>query len=84
VGTGGGMCPPIFFKGQKVPSFFYEVPFLYKLITNVAVNAKLTSKVPFLFGNFNVFKKKLVKNVQFRYGMTGKFFCVVMENKGLT
>ena len=25
---------------------------------NVAVNTKLTSKVPFLFGNFQVFKKK--------------------------
>jgi hypothetical protein len=42
---------------------------------NVAVNTfKLTSKVPFLFGNFDVFKKNLVKNVQFRYGMTGTFF----------
>jgi hypothetical protein len=40
---------------------------------NVAVNTKLTSKVPFLFGNFQVFKKNMVKNVQFRYGMTGKF-----------
>jgi hypothetical protein len=25
---------------------------------NVTVNTKLTSKVPFLFGNFDVFKKK--------------------------
>jgi hypothetical protein len=33
---------------------------------NVAVNSKLTSKVPFLFENFDV-----LKNVQFRYGMTG-------------
>jgi hypothetical protein len=41
---------------------------------NVAVNTKLTSKVPFLFGNFDVSKKNVVKNVQFRYGMTGKFF----------
>ena len=41
---------------------------------NVAVNTKLTSKVPFLFGNFQVFKKNLVKNVQFRYAKTGKFF----------
>jgi hypothetical protein len=40
---------------------------------NVAENTKLTSKVPFLFGNFQVFKKNFVKNVQFRYGMTGKF-----------
>jgi hypothetical protein len=43
---------------------------------NVAVNTKLTSKVPFLFGNFQVLKKNLVKNVQFRYGMTGKFLPV--------
>jgi hypothetical protein len=35
---------------------------------NVAVNTKLTSKVPFLLGNL----KHLVKNVQFRYGTTGK------------
>jgi hypothetical protein len=39
---------------------------------NVVVNTKLTSKVPFLFGNFQVFLKNLVKNVQFRYGTTGK------------
>jgi hypothetical protein len=30
--------------------------------------------MPFLFGNFQVFLKNVVKNVQFRYGMTGKFF----------
>jgi hypothetical protein len=41
---------------------------------NVAVNTKLTSKVPFLFGNFQVFLKNLVKNVQYRYATTGKFF----------
>jgi hypothetical protein len=41
---------------------------------NVAVNTKLTSKVPFLFGNFQVFFKNFVKNVQFRYATTGKFF----------
>jgi hypothetical protein len=40
---------------------------------NVAVNTKLTSKVPFLFENFNVFKKNFVKKVQFRYSMTGTF-----------
>jgi hypothetical protein len=28
----------------------------------------------FLFGNFQVFLKNVVKNVQFRYGMTGTFF----------
>ena len=32
---------------------------------NVAVNAKLTSKVPFLFGNFDVFKNNLVKKANF-------------------
>jgi hypothetical protein len=32
---------------------------------NVAVNTK-SSKVPFLFGNFQDFKKNFVKNVQFR------------------
>jgi hypothetical protein len=47
---------------------------------NVAVNTKLTSKVPFLFGNFQVFKKNLVKNVQFRYGTTGKFFSPPVAN----
>jgi hypothetical protein len=42
---------------------------------NVAVNTKLTSKVPFLFVNFQFFLKNLVKNyVQFRYAATGKFF----------
>jgi hypothetical protein len=38
---------------------------------NVSVNTKLTSKVPLLFGNFDVLKANLVENVQFRYGMTG-------------
>jgi hypothetical protein len=41
---------------------------------NLAVNTKLTSKVPFLFGNFHGFFKKVVKNVQSRYGTTRKFF----------
>jgi hypothetical protein len=45
---------------------------------NVAVNTKLTSKVPFLFGNINFFKNSLVKNVQYCYSMPptipGKFF----------
>jgi hypothetical protein len=41
---------------------------------NVVVNTKLTSKMPFLFGNFQVFLKNVVKNVQFRYGMMGKIF----------
>jgi hypothetical protein len=51
-------------------SFFVMKSALF-VQANVAVNTKLTSKVPFLFGNFQVFFKKLVKNVQFRYGMTG-------------
>ena len=42
------------------------------LQANVAVSTKLTSKVPFLFGNFQFVFKNLVKNVQFRYGTTGK------------
>ena len=40
----------------------------------MAVNTKLTSKVPFLFGNFQFFKNNSVKNVQFSYGTTRKFF----------
>ena len=32
---------------------------------NVAVNTKLTSKVPFLFGNFDVFKKNWSKTCNF-------------------
>jgi hypothetical protein len=38
----------------------------------IYVNTKLTSKVPFFFGNFDVLKRNLVKNMQFRYGITGK------------
>ena len=76
---GGHVPPPNFFKGLKVPFFVMKsalfcdekCPFVQ---ANVAVNIKLTSKVPFLLGNFQVFKKNLVKNVQFRYGTTGKFF----------
>jgi hypothetical protein len=37
---------------------------------NVAVNTKLTSKVLYLFGNFDFLIKNLVKNVLFGYGMT--------------
>jgi hypothetical protein len=47
---------------------------------NVAVKTKLTSKVPFSFGNFDVFKKNFVKNVQFRYSMTRKFFFLPQKN----
>ena len=84
VGTGGaqgaraqGACaqgarapPPNFFKGLKVPFFVTKSAIFVQ--ANVAVNAKLTSKVPFLFGNFQVLLKYLVQNVQFRYGTTGK------------
>jgi hypothetical protein len=40
-----------FSRDQKCPFLWWEVPFC----TNVAVNTILTSKVPFLFGNFHVF-----------------------------
>ena len=59
VGTGRGGAGK-FFKGLKVPFFVMKsalfcdekCPFVQ---ANVAVNSKLTSKVPFLFGNFQVF-----------------------------
>jgi hypothetical protein len=41
---------------------------------NVAVNTKLTSKVPFLFGNFQVFLKKLVKKRAISVCYDGKIF----------
>ena len=41
---------------------------------NVAVNTKLTSKVPFLFGNFQVFLKKLFKKRAISVCYDGKFF----------
>ena len=71
-GARGARALPNFFKGLKVPFFVMKSALFVQ--ANVAVNTKLTSKVPFLFGNFHVFLKKLVKNVQFWYGMTGKFF----------
>jgi hypothetical protein len=51
VGTGGGGGK--FFKGLKVPFFVMKSALFVQ--ANVAVNTKLTSKVPFLFGNFQVF-----------------------------
>ena len=54
------MPPPPIFQRTKSALFAQG---------NVAVNSKITSKVPFLFGNFDVFNQILVKNVQFRYGM---------------
>ena len=72
VGTGGeaqgARALPNLFKGPKVPFFVMKSAFFVQ--DNVAVNTKLISKVPFLFGNFDVFKKNLVKNVQFLYGMS--------------
>ena len=66
--TGDTCPPPNFFKVPKVPFFVMKsAPFVQG---NVAVNTKLISKVPFLFGNFDVFKINLVKNVQFLYGMS--------------
>ena len=63
--------PPNFFKGLKVPFFVMKSALFVQ--ANVAVNTKLTSKVPFLFGNFQVFKKNVFgKNVQFWYGTMGK------------
>jgi hypothetical protein len=55
VGTGGGgaRAPPNFFKGLKVPFFVMKSALFVQ--ANVAVDTKLTSKVPFLFGNFQVF-----------------------------
>ena len=76
VGTGGGggtggTCPPNFFKGLKVPCSFVMKSVLF-VQANVAVNTKLTSKVPFLFENFDIFLKNLVKNAQFRVWYNGK------------
>ena len=64
------MPPPNFFKGLKVPFSEMKVPFFVMksalfVQANIAVNTKLTSKVPFLFANFHFLKKNLVKNVQF-------------------
>ena len=55
-----------FLQGSKVPFFVMKSALFVQ-----AVNTKLTSKVPLLFGNFDVLKANLVENVQFRYGMTG-------------
>jgi hypothetical protein len=76
VGIGGHrwhVPPPAnFFKGPKLPFFVMKSALFVQ--ANVAVKTKLTSKVPFLFGNFDVFKKIFVKNVKFRYSMMRKFF----------
>jgi hypothetical protein len=66
--------PPNFFKGLKVPFLWWKVPFFVMksalfVRANVAVDTKLTSKVPFLFGNchFRSPEKKWVhENVSFR------------------
>ena len=69
VGTGGGgghrghvpPPPPQFFQRTKSALFVMKSALFVQ--ANVAINTKLTSKVPFLFGNFDVFKKNLVKTV---------------------
>jgi hypothetical protein len=66
-GVGGGhrghMPPPNFIEGLKVPFFVMKSALFVQ--TNVAVNTNLTSRVPFLFGNFNVFKKIWSKTCNF-------------------
>jgi hypothetical protein len=69
VGHGGHVPSSNFFTGLKVPFFVMKSTLFAQ--ANVAVNTKLTPKVQFLFGNFHVFFK-VVKNLQFRYGMAGK------------
>ena len=68
-----GTCPPPpppqFFQRTKSALFVMKSALFVQ--ANVAVNTKLTSKVPFLFGHFDVFRTNVVENVQFRYGMTG-------------
>jgi hypothetical protein len=59
----GGTSPPPFFKGPKVPFFVMKSNLFVQ--ANVALNTKLTSKVPFLFGFFDVFKENLVKTCNF-------------------
>ena len=39
---------------------------------NIAINTKLTAKVPFLFGNFHVFLKNLVKNFPSKFSFPPK------------
>ena len=73
-GTGGTCPPPIFSKDKKWPFLWWKVLFFVQ--ANVAINTGLTSKMPFLFGNFDVLKKILAKNVQFWYSMTGKCFFI--------
>jgi hypothetical protein len=66
---GGGGC------GQGKWALWQFCPTTEESLKNaMAVNTKLTSKVPFLFGNFQFLKKNLVKNVQFSYGTTGNSF----------
>ena len=73
-GHGEHVPPKLFQRTNRRKSAFFVMKSDLFVQANVAVNTKLTSKVPFLFGNFQVFFKKLVKNVQFRYGTTRKFF----------
>jgi hypothetical protein len=51
-GSQGARAPSNFFKRPKVPFFVMKSTLFVQ--ANVAVNTKLTSKVPFLFRNFDV------------------------------
>jgi hypothetical protein len=50
---------------------------------NVAVNTKLTSKVPFLFGNFQVFLKKFGQKRAISVWYDGKIFLLLLLLKSL-
>ena len=63
VGEQGHVPPPNFYKRPKVPFFVIRSALFVQ--ANAAVNTKLTSKVPFLFGNFDVFKKISSKTSNF-------------------
>ena len=62
----GTSPPPNVFKGPKVPFFVMKGALFVQ--GNIAVNTKLTSKVPFLFGNLDVLKK-----------ITGRNFGIVLK-----
>jgi hypothetical protein len=66
------MCPPHFLKGLKVPFFMMKSALFAQ--ANVAVNTKLTSKVPILFRNFQVFKKIWSKTYNFGMVRRENFF----------
>jgi hypothetical protein len=61
-----------FLFGLKVPFFVMKSALFVQ--ANVAVNIKLTSKVPFLFGNFQVFFKKFGQKRAISVCYDGKIF----------